>query len=591
MPLRHLAVLVAVAVVVGLAAAGWVGPAVGRERIVGYQVVAQVQADGSVRIREVIDWEFGPFAVDKHGIFRDIPVGMAGRPEAIVVASPGAPDDVQLSTEGTDVRVRIGDPAQRVRGRQRYEISYVLRTAVRDGRIALDLVGTRWDVPIERLDARIVGAELTDVACFRGEERSTATCEVETVDGGIRADVESLGANRGVTVEASVGAVTEGGLPAVTPMTEREPGARARWGVTTGLLGLVTGLGVYLWFRRIGRNEVAGDGATEAAFAPYGDERFGPAHDVDTPPPGVRMVADEKMGELAGLEFAPPGGIEPWQGAAVLREAIDGRTVGAWFASLAAHDVVRFSASPWGGVRFEPGSEAAAADTTAAPILNRALAGRPAVDLGAYDEAFSGAWGEAGRAVEGWVRSSGVFRRRPPSAGSSASTLGMVLGVGLGVGIPVAVGLVWLNQTVAFAQVPAAILLAVLLPGLVAVGAYWRLVRSLSWRGSAIALRTESFRRFLHDSEAQHVEWAWQHGLLREYSAWAVALDEADAWNHALAASGVPPEEAAYSTAVMAPAIHASSFASSHTAPSSSDGDGGGGSVGGGDGGGGGGSW
>src|SRR5690606_19525790 len=124
----------------------------------------------------------------------------------------------------------------------------------------------------------------------------------------------------------------------------------------------------------------------------------------------------------------------------------------------------------------------------------------------------------------------------------------------------------------------------VLVPGVVALAAYWRLVRSLSWRGSAVALRTESFRRFLHDSEAQHVEWAWQHGLLREYSAWAVALDEAEAWGDALARSAVPPVEQDVASSVMVPAVYASSFSSTHTAPSSSS-DGGGGSVGGGDGG------
>ena len=44
--------------------------------------------------------------------------------------------------------------------------------------------------------------------------------------------------------------------------------------------------------------------------------------------------------------------------------------------------------------------------------------------------------------------------------------------------------------------------------------------------GSALALRTESFRRFLAASEGRHVQWAWEHGLLREYSAWAVALGD-----------------------------------------------------------------
>jgi hypothetical protein len=58
--------------------------------------------------------------------------------------------------------------------------------------------------------------------------------------------------------------------------------------------------------------------------------------------------------------------------------------------------------------------------------------------------------------------------------------------------------------------------------------------------GSAYALQVESFRRFLIDSEAQYVEWAWKNGLLRQYSAWAVALDAADAWQRSMERAGVP---------------------------------------------------
>ncbi|HEX7135824.1 MAG TPA: hypothetical protein VF228_24815, partial [Iamia sp.] len=234
------------------------------------------------------------------------------------------------------------------------------------------------------------------------------------------------------------------------------------------------------------------------------------------------------------------------------------------------------------------------ADPTVAPILNRALAGRPAVDLGGYDPAFAEAWGEAAGAISAWVRHAGVFRRRPPgrSSGGRGQRLGLVLGLGFGLGLPLVLGAFFLGQEFGILRAPIAVLLALLLPFITAMGVYWKLVRSLSWRGSAIALRTESFRRFLHDSEAQHVEWAWQNGVLREYAAWAVALGEAKAWGRALEASAVPPAEQGYASAVMVPAVHASSFSSTHTAPSSSGGgDGGGGSVGGGDGGGGGGSW
>ena len=83
--------------------------------------------------------------------------------------------------------------------------------------------------------------------------------------------------------------------------------------------------------------------------------------------------------------------------------------------------------------------------------------------------------------------------------------------------------------------------------------------------------------------------------MLREYTAWAVAVGEIDRWQRAVSAASIAPETAGLSYAYMAPLLLASTT-SAATAPSSS-GEGfggggfGGGSVGGGAGGGGGGSW
>ncbi len=354
--------------------------------------------------------------------------------------------------------------------------------------------------------------------------------------------------------------------------------------------------------RQVGRNEVAAGGATEAAFVPYGQETFGPDHQrPDEPPPplpGSRKVADSQMGELAGIEFVPPGGVEPWQASVVHRETIDERTIGAWFSGLAAHDILTIDRDGSGTVTLAPGPKAATADPTSASILNTAMAGKDSIRLGSYDATFASAWKRAGESVDGWVRSSHVFRRRPPTYGSTPK----MSGAGALMCLVWAAVLVGGGGLASFAGASArtswaAILLAILVPLAVGMVAYSRLTRSLTAKGSAIALRTESFRRFLHDSEAQHVNWAWENGLLREYSAWAVALDEADAWNGAMAASSVPPVEQDMTRGIMAPAIYSSSFHSTTTAPSSSGSSGGGGGFsgggfsGGGGGGGGGGSW
>lgn len=132
-----------------------------------------------------------------------------------------------------------------------------------------------------------------------------------------------------------------------------------------------------------------------------------------------------------------------------------------------------------------------------------------------------------------------------------------------------------------------ALTLGFLVPLVVAAIAYQPMFAARTATGSALALRSESFRRFLAASEGEHVEWAWKHGLLREYSAWAVALGAADAWSDAIRSSNLPDPDVIARTGPLVMYASASTFRSTHVAPSSSGaGGGGGGGVGGGGGGG-----
>jgi uncharacterized membrane protein len=115
----------------------------------------------------------------------------------------------------------------------------------------------------------------------------------------------------------------------------------------------------------------------------------------------------------------------------------------------------------------------------------------------------------------------------------------------------------------------------------------WEL-RSRTAKGSGLWLRTESFRRFLHESEGQHARQAADLGVLREYTAWAVAVGELDRWNRAVKASSITPDPGTSSFLLVGPML---SSATSHSATAPSSHSGGGGGMGGGGGGGGGGSW
>ena len=123
-----------------------------------------------------------------------------------------------------------------------------------------------------------------------------------------------------------------------------------------------------------------------------------------------------------------------------------------------------------------------------------------------------------------------------------------------------------------------------------------RELRVRTVEGSALWLRIESFRKFLHDSDSHHIEAAAEMGLLRQYTAWAIALDETSAWTKAIEQTAKGNAEfgnryAADIFFIGGAGRFASSVSSSATAPSPSGSGSSGGGAGGGGGGGGGGSW
>jgi len=185
----------------------------------------------------------------------------------------------------------------------------------------------------------------------------------------------------------------------------------------------------------------------------------------------------------------------------------------------------------------------------------------------------SGLWDPAGDRRRTTVRVLGILGG---VVGAGATVLSAVLATRYGAG--------WL----------VGVALAAVLAGIGWAGAIraWEL-KVRTPKGSGLWLRAESFRRFLAQSEGYHADQAAARGVLREYTAWAVAVGEVDRWSRAMAASTVAPDPTALSYAYLYPLLLVSTSATS-TAPSSSGGGGGGGfggSVGGGGGGGGGGSW
>lgn len=590
---RHFAVgTVAVGMGV-LGATGIIGNGHHDEVVDHWQVVISPAGGEGLRIRETFDQDFG--TNDRRGPERTIPNDF-GLVTNVTASSPDAPDSLNVENFGSYTRIRVGDPDTTLNGQHRYVIEYTLPNAeLSSGLLAVDAIGDEYRIDMTEAEVIINGFELSNPDCFFGPFGSTDPCTIELVgDRMYRAIVAPLPAGNGITVRGVIEAGGQAPAVPLPPLPDRrdEPSSGL---IGLGLAGLSAAVAVpiFLHFRRKGRNEVFAGGAADAAFG----ELPSPGS-MSSPDSGraTVLVADDKLADLATIEFVPPQGIEPWEAAVLMTERIDDTTTQAYVSGLVGKEVLAVEKSG-SGLAISSGPKRASASTGEAAVANSILVlGDPYI-TGTYDPAFAAAWSAISNQQRERISASGWWKRGGPGAHMSAKS---AVGCG-GFGLALSIGVVALvagsgsggSVFDALERLPVAAIVAALLSAIVALVAYSSMLPARSAQGSALALRTESFRRFLHASEGQHVEWAWNNNLLREYSAWAVALGEADAWSKALERANIP-EPARMSATPLIIYSAASSINSSRTAPSSSGGSsggGGGGFSGGGGGGGGGGSW
>lgn len=613
-----------------LALAGIVGSPNYPERFDAKQIVVVPDGTDGVRITEHVDQDFG--SQKRHGYERVIPTDF-GVPTDIEARSPDAPDQLNVTRLLQTVRIRIGDPGKTVTGQHRYTLAYTLPDAqLSTGTLALDIIASGEVLETGRMEVIVAGMTLEDTQCSVGWFGASGGCELvpDTIDGvGVyRVVFEPLRAGYGVTIGGRIVSRTVAPTFTDPPIPARRNDHRGLIAAAVAAVGALTGFGMFRWARRRGRNEVAGGGAADAAYAdgrprpaivppPPPTAPSGPASTPMGAPPGTfappgaqpggvladastRLVTDAELAQMATIEFVPPRGLQPWEGQALLAERVGDETISAWFSGHAARDVLTIYTSdgtPGGGTtRVAPGPRYDEANAVDRPVLDAMFAGRESFALGSYDPKFAGAWTQARTLIRRSLQQSRFWRSSIPGTGASASMplvpmLTFIVFAGL-----TGFGSLIVSLAGTLHGVLGGVLFALVVPGVVALMMYRRLLPSRTALGSALALRTESFRRFLASSEGSHVEWAWKNGLLREYSAWAVALGAADAWRHAMEASGVPRTE--FDSGPMLLYTHRAALTQSYIRPSSSGGGGGGsfggfsgGSVGGGGGGGSSGSW
>lgn len=577
------------------------------------QVVVAPQGENGLRITETVDQDFGE--QQRHGYERIIPDDF-GDPTDVVATADDAPDDLDVQAMSWETRIRIGDPDVTVTGQHRYTLAYTLPAAqLSSGQLALDVIGTDETLETDHFEVVVTGLELEDPTCNVGGFGDVGGCEL--VDDGetYRVVFSPLEPGEGITIGGDIVGRrdvvdVEPPAPPDAPSDRRVP-----LGLGTTALGLATGAGTFAWARRRGRNEVVAGGAADVAFGfsavPLPPPPAGTAVPADLAAPvpsggpsvepatgslgaGVRLVTDAELAELATTEFAPPAGVDPWLGRVLLNEGFDNETVSAWISAHAAREVLTVTQTESGKVELRKGPRFASAPAEEQVVLQRMIGGEHIV-LGKYSKSFAAGWSDIAKRQRQFVTASGFWKRPIGSSLGGAGGTGVALAIVVAAVAAMIFGGAALRASSVLGSPVVAVVLAIAVPGIAALLSYRRLLPARTVSGSALAIRTESFRRFLAASEASHVEWAWEHGMLREYSAWAVALGTADAWESAMKGSTVPPAE--FNVAPILLYHHASAMGSTRVPPSSSGSGGGGGggfsggSVGGGGGGGSSGSW
>lgn len=168
-----------------------------QESIRTFDTRLQVNADGTMNVSEAISYDFGN--AQRHGIFRDIPVkyrSALGRysmslSAVSVIDGEGSAYPFTVSRQGSQQRIKIGDPDRLISGAHTYIISYVVHDAVgffKDhDEIYWNAVGTDWEIPIQTASAVVSlpgGIPVSQVSaeCYVGSRGSKSSCEVKKVD-------------------------------------------------------------------------------------------------------------------------------------------------------------------------------------------------------------------------------------------------------------------------------------------------------------------------------------------------------------------------------------------------------------------------
>ena len=299
----------------------WATTTAHAERILDYKADLAASANGTLRVEERIDYDFGD--LQRHGIFRDIPntvPGPWGRRRALEITGISIEQDlgtvpwIEESVHGDAgpmLRLRVGNPDATITGRHVYTISYEVSDALlpageRDS-FRWNAIGTGWSVPIDSARVRLTlpvelnGHPDLESRFFTGAWGSTdqeGRPSWNPREGIYSVTAGPLPPHQGVTVEVSfpVGAIAATAHPSSgKAFWQALPHL---WAWPMMLLGL--GLAWRHWYR-VGRDPFTGAVAV----------RYRPPEGLEAAEAGLLMDHSLDKADLTGsvVELARDGGL------------------------------------------------------------------------------------------------------------------------------------------------------------------------------------------------------------------------------------------------------------------------------------------
>src|SRR3989344_2708386 len=176
------------------------GNAFASEKINRFDTEITVLTSGLINVVENIEYDFG--TEQRHGIFRDIPVGnvytiehapRGGNRIDVLSVTDEKGQSYQNTVSDTDgiKNIKIGDPNTTITGIHTYTINYTVKNALgyfdNYDEIYWNVTGNNWQVPIEKATATIKlpndAKPMPDkIKCYTGFKGEAYNCETTVTD-------------------------------------------------------------------------------------------------------------------------------------------------------------------------------------------------------------------------------------------------------------------------------------------------------------------------------------------------------------------------------------------------------------------------